>query len=77
MSIQMAVATVTDMDALPAVLTMQNVRQILGISRVKAYELTHKRGFPVVRIGRSIRMPRAAFLRWLDQQAGMQEEGDD
>jgi excisionase family DNA binding protein len=69
----MAVATITDIEGLPAILTMRHVQEILGISRVKAYELPHTRGFPVVRIGRAIRVPREAFLRWLERQAGVEE----
>ena len=69
----MAVATITDMEGLPAVLTMRHVQEILGISRVKAYELTHTRGFPAMRIGRTIRVPRQALMRWIEEQAGGQE----
>jgi excisionase family DNA binding protein len=69
----MAVCTVMDIGGLPAVLTMRDVQQTLGISRVTAYELAHTRGFPAVRFGRAIRVPREAFLRWLDQQAGVEE----
>ena len=69
----MAVAKITDIDALPAVLTLQHVQDVLGISRPKTYELAHTQGFPVVRFGRAIRVPREAFLRWLYQQAGRQE----
>jgi excisionase family DNA binding protein len=68
----MAAATIMDLDTLPAVLTVQQVQDILGISRVKAYELTHARGFPVIRVGRAIRVPRELFRRWLDGQAGME-----
>jgi excisionase family DNA binding protein len=69
----MTVATITDVDALPAVLTVAHLQQIMGISREVAYRLTHTSGFPVVRLGRSIRVPRAAFLRWLERQAGVKE----
>jgi len=67
----MAAATITDLSALPAVLTMRHVQQILGISRVTAYELTHRSDFPVMRIGRTIRVPRAALQRWMDQRVGV------
>ena len=63
-------ATVTDVQALPAVLTVEQVQKILGISRVKAYELVHTAGFPTIRIGRAIRVPREALMRWLDEQKG-------
>ena len=69
----MAAATITDIDGLPVVLTMRHVQEILGVSRVKAYELASSRGFPVVRFGRSIRVTREAFFRWLNQQAGVEE----
>jgi excisionase family DNA binding protein len=67
----MAIATVIDVAGLPAVLTLKHVQDVLGISRPKTYELAHTRGFPAVRFGRAIRVPREAFLRWLEQQAGM------
>jgi excisionase family DNA binding protein len=69
----MSVATITNLDTLPAVLTLRHVQEILGVSRPKTYELAHTHGFPVVRIGRAIRVPREAFVRWLDMQAGMEE----
>ena len=69
----MAAATIMDIATLPAVLTMRQVQEIMGLSKVKTYELAHTCGFPVVRFGRAIRVPREAFLRWLDQQAGGQE----
>lgn len=59
---------------LPHVLTMRDIQNYLGISRPKAYELAHARGFPVIRIGRCIRVPRDAFVRWLEGQAERQEE---
>ncbi len=69
----MPIATITDVSGLPAVMTMRHVQEILGISRVKSYELANTHGFPLVRIGRAMRVPREAFLRWLDQRAGVQE----
>lgn len=60
-------------DALPFVLKMKDIQQITGLSKPKVYELAHTRGFPMVRFGRAIRVPREAFLQWLDQQIGVQE----
>ena len=62
--------TMPDVQTLPPVLTMRDVQDYLGISRPKTYELAHTQGFPVVRFERVIRVPRDAFLRWLDEQAG-------
>jgi excisionase family DNA binding protein len=67
----MALSTITDIEELPAVLTMRHVQDVLGISRVTAYQLPNRRGFPVVRFGRVIRIPREAFLAWLNAQAGV------
>ena len=66
----MSKATVTNVEALPANLTMDEVRQFLRISRPKAYELANMRSFPAVRIGRAIRVPREALLRWIEEQTG-------
>ena len=70
-------ADVRDMRDLPAVLTMKTVQDVLGISRPKTYELAHTHGFPVVRFGRAIRVPRDAFFRWLEHQAGKGRETND
>ena len=61
-------------EELPLVLTMRHIQEITGLSKPKVYELVHTRGFPVVRFGRALRVPREAFLRWLNEQAGVQEE---
>lgn len=61
---------------LPLVLTMRQIQEIIGLSRPKVYELAHTRGFPVIRFGRALRVPRDSFLRWLDQQAGGQGDND-
>jgi len=64
----MATATVKDVQALPAVLTMKHVQAVLGISKPKTYALAHTRGFPVVKFGKALRVPRDAFLHWLNDQ---------
>lgn len=62
--------TVKSRDELPLVLTMNHVINIMGISKDTAYKLPHTEGFPVVRFGRAIRVPRDAFFVWLERQAG-------
>jgi len=53
-------------------LKVPEVAIALGISRAKAYELANipmeYGGLPVVRIGKSVRVPRAALQQWIDQQ---------
>jgi excisionase family DNA binding protein len=60
-------------EELPLLLTMKHIQDITGLSKPKVYELAHRQDFPAVFFGRAIRVPREAFLRWLDQQAGVKE----
>jgi excisionase family DNA binding protein len=63
------------LEELPLVLTMRHIQEITRLSKPKVYELAHMRGFPVVRFGRAIRIPRDAFLRWLNEQAESEKKG--
>lgn len=47
----------------------------VGISRPKAYELANSEGFPVVRVGRRIRIPVAALENWLMEQVQSKASG--
>ncbi len=49
------------------VLTVEEVEEILRISRTKAYEFVNSGAFPVKRIGRTIRIPRRSFYEWLNR----------
>lgn len=48
-------------------LTVADVKSYLGISTTSAYELTHRKDFPVCRFGSSIRIPTDLFLVWVDK----------
>jgi len=48
-------------------MTVSDVGNFLNISLSKAYELTHRKDFPVCRFGGSIRIPRAPFLSWVKE----------
>jgi excisionase family DNA binding protein len=61
---------ISTIDELPVVLTVPQLAGFLQISRTKAYELTYRKGFPAVRMGKTVRVPREAFLRWLNQTSG-------
>lgn len=47
-------------------LTVADVKNYLKISQSAAYGLTHSKGFPVTRLGSSIRIPKEAFLVWVE-----------
>ena len=48
-------------------LTVADVKSYLCISSTAAYELTHRKDFPVCRLGSSIRIPTQLFLAWVDK----------
>lgn len=62
---------------LPEVLTIDEAARVLRIGRNNAYALAREwlatggaRGLPVVKLGRSLRVPRAALQRLLDDATG-------
>ncbi|GMA49361.1 hypothetical protein GCM10025857_07180 [Alicyclobacillus contaminans] len=64
-------------DQLPPILTMSDVARYLRIGRTKAYELAYQPGFPVIRIGRLVRVPRERFLAWCNSQELLTEQAYD
>ncbi len=48
-------------------LTVADIKSYLCISSTAAYELTHRKDFPVCRLGNSIRIPTQPFLAWVDK----------
>lgn len=57
---------------LPLTLTVPEVGEVLGISRAKAYDLARSEGFPSMRIGARILVPRDKLIRWIDEQTEAQ-----
>lgn len=57
-------------DELPLFLSAKLVAQTLGISISSAYELMHEAGFPVLRVGSRMVVPKEKFIHWAQQQAG-------
>ena len=51
---------------LPIVLTADDVKTTLNISRAGAYNLMNRREFPSLRIGRRILVSKEAFIRWME-----------
>jgi len=50
-------------------LTVEEMAEILRIGRSSAYELCRQNEFPVIRIGRSIRIPKKTLLDWVYQES--------
>lgn len=51
-------------------MTVPELAESLGISRHKAYDLTHAKDFPVLVIGKKRVIPVAALHKWLEERAG-------
>lgn len=63
--------TIKNYNELPITLTVDQVGEVLGISRCTAYELVHSKGFPVIRVGRRIIISRAALFNWMNDKSGI------
>lgn len=59
-------AAATDSDEPESLLRAAEVQIRLGLSRAKVYRLMQKNVLPTVRIGGSIRVPRRALARWIE-----------
>lgn len=64
----------TNFDQLPLMLNADQLAQVLGISRAGAYQLMHEKGFPVIRIGRRMVIPKENLRKWLDLKIESAEE---
>lgn len=57
-------------DELPLFLNANMVADLLGISQSSAYELMHEKGFPSLRIGNRLVVPREKFQIWMEGRLG-------
>lgn len=53
------------MEDRPQIYTVKEIQTILNISRTAAYALINDPPFPVIRIGKAIRVAKEVFDRWL------------
>lgn len=63
-------STFANYDQLPLFLNANTVAQVLGVSISSSYELMHEPGFPALRIGNRIVVPKEKFRQWADAQTG-------
>lgn len=57
-------------DELPLFLNAETTAKPLGISISGMYELMHEKGFPVLKIGSRLVVPRDKLLAWVEQNVG-------
>lgn len=58
----------TSYDQLPLALSAEAVSQVLGISRANAYARMHSKGFPTLKIGKRMTVPKDKLIEWMDKQ---------
>lgn len=57
-------------DELPLMLSVREIAKVLGISKTSAYELVRRKGFPVLKIGSRLVVPKENFISWIESQLG-------
>ena len=57
-------------DALPLFLNSETVAKVLGVLPSSGYELMHEPGFPVLRIGSRMVVPKEQFIQWVNEHTG-------
>ncbi len=57
-------------DELPMFLNAKTLAQVLGVSRSTAYELLHEPGFPTLRVGSRMVVPKEKLMQWVEAQSG-------
>ena len=57
-------------DELSLFLNAETVAQVLGVSPSSGYELMHEPGFPVLRVGSRMVVPKEQFIQWVESHTG-------
>lgn len=55
---------------LPLFLNAEIVSKVLGVSLSSGYELMHEPGFPVLKVGSRMVVPKDAFIKWAEEHTG-------
>ena len=57
-------------DELPLFLNAEMVAKVLGIAPSSGYELMREKGFPALKVGKRIVVPRDKFTGWVERRTG-------
>ena len=57
-------------EELPLFLNAAMVAEVLGIAPSSAYELMHEAGFPVLKVGSRMVVPKEKFIAWVERNTG-------
>ena len=66
----MKVSQFKDYSELPLFLNANTVAKVLGVSPSSGYELMHDPGFPILKIGNRMVVPKEKFIQWVEQNTG-------
>ena len=63
----MKVSQFKDYSEIPLFLNAELVAKVLGVSPSSSYELMHEPGFPILKIGNRMVVPKEKFIQWVEQ----------
>ena len=63
----------TSYEELPLMLSVPEVAAVLGISQAGAYELVRTDGFPSLKVGSRIVVPKEKFIEWIDENTAKKQ----
>ncbi len=66
----MKVSQYNNYDELPLFLNADLVAKALGVSPSSGYELMHEPGFPVLKVGNRMVVPKEKFIQWVERNTG-------
>ena len=55
---------------LPLFLNARMVADVLGVSPSSGYELMREKGFPALKVGSRIVVPKDKFIAWVERESG-------
>ena len=61
--------SVTPIEQNKLVLNVDEVAEILGVSKAAVYKLCNTKEFPSIKIGKRYLIPRERFIAWINEQA--------
>ena len=60
-------------EELPLMLSVPEVAAVLGISQAGAYELVRTDGFPALKVGSRIVVPKEKFIEWINENTAKKQ----
>ena len=67
-------STIKSFNELPIMLQASHIKQVLGLSTGKAYQVMHSEGFPTQYFGKRMMVLKSDFMEWLEQNKGQSRE---